>query len=106
MAYIKLLKRKRDTVKTTRKGEYQSIYQDKRWKKLRDYKMKVNPLCEDHEAKGKLVPMKEVHHIIPFDNGKSPEEVESLAFDFDNIVSLCELCHEKRHKELKKRWLY
>jgi 5-methylcytosine-specific restriction endonuclease McrA len=49
--------------------------------------------------------MKEVHHKIPFETGKTPEEVEKLAYDWDNIESLCEPCHEARHKELKNKYV-
>jgi 5-methylcytosine-specific restriction protein A len=103
MPTIKLLKRKRDNVRTTRKGKYQEIYQDKRWKKLFTWKKKAFPLCERCESKGKVVPMDEVHHKIPFALGKTPEEIEELAFNWDNMESLCSSCHEKRHKELKNK---
>jgi 5-methylcytosine-specific restriction protein A len=101
MPHIKLLKRKRDTVPTQRKGKYQEVYQDKRWLKLRNHKRRANPLCERCEKKGKVTPAKEVHHKIPFDTGKTPEEVEVLAFGWDNLMSVCEPCHEELHKELK-----
>jgi 5-methylcytosine-specific restriction enzyme A len=101
MATIKLLKRKRDSVPTTKKGQYQDIYQDKRWLKLRNHKRRVNPICEKCEKKGKVTPMKEVHHKKPFQEGRTPEEVEELAYDWDNLESLCEPCHEEAHKELK-----
>lgn len=102
MPTIKLLKCKRDSVPTTRKGEYQNIYQDKRWLLLRNHKRRVNPVCERCESLNKTTPTKEVHHKKPFQLGKTPEEIESLAFDWYNLESLCEPCHEIRHKELKK----
>lgn len=101
MPTIKLLQRKRDNVPTQRKGEYQNIYQDKRWKKLRAQKMRVNPLCERCEKKGKVTPAEEVHHKIPFETGSTPEEIELLAFDWDNLESDCTSCHKEAHKELK-----
>lgn len=64
-------------------------------------KKRVNPLCQRCEGVGKLTPMSEVHHRIPFERGRTSEEVEALAFDWDNIESVCEPCHEARHKELK-----
>jgi 5-methylcytosine-specific restriction protein A len=96
MPTIKLLKRKRDSVSTSRKRDYQEIYQDKRWLKLRNHKRRVNPLCERCESLGKVTPMVEVHHKVPFDD--EPD----LAFECDNLESLCTLCHEFRHKELKR----
>ena len=101
MPTIKLLRRKRDNVCTQRKGKFQEVYQDKRWKFMVASKKRVNPLCERCEKLNKVTAMKEVHHIIPFERGKTAQEVESLAFDWDNIESLCETCHEIRHKELK-----
>jgi 5-methylcytosine-specific restriction enzyme A len=98
---IKLQKRQRDNVPTRKKGEYQEIYQDKRWKQLRNAKMKANPLCERCESVDDVVPMQEVHHKIPFNTGKTRDEVEALAFSWDNLESLCESCHEERHKQLK-----
>jgi predicted HNH restriction endonuclease len=46
----------------------------------------------------KVVPMKEVHHKKPFQEGRTKEEVEELAFDWDNLESVCAECHETRHK--------
>jgi 5-methylcytosine-specific restriction protein A len=95
MPTIKLLPRRGVRVATTRKKEYQEIYQDKRWLKLRNHKRRVNPLCERCESLGKVTPTKEVHHKIPFD--VDPD----LAFEWENLESLCCDCHEIRHKELK-----
>jgi 5-methylcytosine-specific restriction protein A len=102
MPTIKLLKTKRDTVPTLRKGKFQEIYQDKRWKKLRAVKMRANPLCERCEIKNKVVPAVEVHHKIPFDWGRTSAEVDDLAFDYDNLQSVCDPCHDDAHEEMKK----
>jgi len=96
MPTIKLQKSKRNDVRTSRKKEYQAIYQDRRWKKLRKLKMRANPLCERCESLGRTKPMDEVHHKVPFD--VDPD----LAFEWDNLESLCEECHTIRHKELSK----
>jgi len=102
MAYIKLLKTRRDNVPTVRKGKYQDIYQDKRWKNIVREKKRMNPLCERCESNNKVVPLTEIHHIIPFDWGTTSEEVESLAFDFDNTKSVCSECHNIEHDTLNK----
>lgn len=101
MPTIKLLQVKRKRVKTTRKGKYQEIYQDKRWKKLRSAKLRVNPLCERCESGGRVNQASEVHHVIPFDRGVTPEQTEEFAFDFDNLMSLCIPCHSEIHEQLK-----
>jgi 5-methylcytosine-specific restriction protein A len=100
MAFIKLLKPKTNYVKTTRKGEYQAIYQDKHWLKLRNAKRRNNPLCEECEKRNRVTPMREVHHKKPFDTGRTPDEIQELAFDYDNLVSLCDPCHDEAHKNL------
>lgn len=47
--------------------------------------------------KGMVVTAKEVHHIKPF-------EIDydlSLAYDYDNLISLCVECHKKAHERLR-----
>ena len=81
---------------------YQGIYQDKRWKKLRLEKMRVNPLCERCANMDRITPAEEVHHKIPFDIGMTQEQRERLAFDWDNLMSVCNECHDFLHLELKR----
>lgn len=83
--------------RTVNKAAYQSIYQDSRWKSLRLQKLKDNPVCELCDLEGKTSPTKEIHHKIPFDISMSQEQIEALAFDYDNLISLCIPCHKKQH---------
>lgn len=70
-----------------------------KWKKIRDTKIKLNPLCEC--CGEKLA--EEVHHILPLeDYSNDPETMESLAYDINNLQSLCRECHYKIHRELKR----
>lgn len=103
MPTIKLLKSKRDNVRTVRKKQYQDIYQNKRWKKLREWKLMNNPLCERCLENGRNTTAFEVHHKIPFETGRTPEEIETLAFDYDNLKSVCDPCHDAEHKKLNKK---
>ena len=89
------VKPKRDI--TYSKREAQKIYQDKRWKILRTEKLRINPLCEECERKDKTTLADEVHHIIPFSQGKTPMQRDYLAFDIDNLESLCTDCHNSKH---------
>jgi 5-methylcytosine-specific restriction enzyme A len=91
-------KKKRDTTYNTTK--HQEVYQDKRWKRLRKLKFLINPLCEVCEKRGKVVVADEIHHIIPFLTGTTEEEIETLAFDYDNLISLCIACHKEAHRLL------
>ena len=103
MPTIKLQQVKKASVKTTRKGLYQDIYQDRRWRKLRAAKLRNNPLCERCEDNERATPAIEVHHRIPFDRGINKEEIEMLAFDYDNLKSVCNDCHDLEHEELKNK---
>ena len=42
----------------------------------------------------------EVHHITPWAVASDPFEQETLAFDPDNLVSLCVPCHKARHQKM------
>lgn len=64
-------------------------FSTRRGRKVRDIKLRCNPLCERCESGGLVVVAKEVHHKKPWD--KYPD----LALDLDNLESLCEPCHDK-----------
>lgn len=99
MPTINLPDRSRKRVSTTAKKEAQQIYQDKRWRPLREEKLRCNPLCERCESLGVSRFAKEVHHIVAFMSAASLTHRDRLAFDFDNLRSLCVDCHkfEERH---------
>lgn len=65
------------------------------WKRIRDRYIKAHPLCEDCEKQGKLTAAEEVHHIITVSNGGTNEN--------DNLMSLCQSCHNKIHFKLGDR---
>jgi 5-methylcytosine-specific restriction protein A len=102
MTHIKLLPRRRDSVPTNKKREYQEIYQDKRWKFIRAAKLREKPICERCEQKNRVTTADQVHHKIPFAWGRSPEEIDRLAFDYDNMMSVCNSCHDEIHVELEQ----
>ncbi len=68
------------------------------WKRIRDSYVKTHPFCEECYEKGILVPVAEVHHVIPLADGGTNER--------SNLRSLCRACQLKAHGErgaLKKR---
>jgi 5-methylcytosine-specific restriction protein A len=83
--------KKRD--RTVNKQALQLIYQSRRWKRIRAIKIINNPLCEDCLREGKTTQVQEVHHIIPI------EVRPDLAFDYDNLMSLCVVHHKKRDRK-------
>jgi 5-methylcytosine-specific restriction protein A len=95
MPTIKLIKSKRPV--TVNKKEYQKVYNTRRWKDLRAAKIRNNPVCEECARQGKTTPTKEIHHIKPFEIDNDL----SLAYDYDNLISLCVECHKQAHKKLR-----
>lgn len=96
MPTINLNKRK-PRERTYNKAAYQDVYNTPRWKALRLYKVKNNPLCEECLKRGVIKQVEEVHHIVPIDIDNFSEE---LAYGYDNLISLCIECHKEAHKKL------
>lgn len=65
------------------------------WKRIRDRYAAAHPLCEVCLRENRLVPVQEVHHILPVSRGGTHSE--------DNLMSLCRSCHEKIHREMGDR---
>ncbi len=59
------------------------------WKRIRDRYIKAHPLCEECEKQDRFIPAKEVHHILPVNQGGTHER--------ENLMSLCRSCHNKIH---------
>ena len=84
------------------------IYNSREWHELRTAKLRANPLCERCLAEGKAAGVPDgyitsatcVHHRTPIETAKTKDEMRRLAFDMNNLQSLCFACHAKTHKEL------
>lgn len=79
--------------------ERRKIYQTKRWGRLRAIKIANDPLCELCAQKEPSIirPAEDVHHIVSFMTTADPIKRKALAFDYDNLQSLCKECHQKIH---------
>lgn len=88
---------------TRHNSKWNVFYQDKRWKKLRDWYMVSHPICADCAIEGRSVPADECHHKIPFSTGATHEEKMQLLLDPNNLVALCSYHHDKRHGKMKNR---
>ena len=55
------------------------------WRKVRKRYVRLHPLCEECLKHDRLVPVEEVHHILPLADGGTN--------DFSNLMSLCKSCH-------------
>ena len=58
------------------------------WRRIRDYKLSRNPLCERCEKRGLTEPALIVHHIDKNELHNHPV----------NLLSCCVSCHEEIHK--------
>ena len=67
------------------------------WKRIRDAYVKQHPLCELCQQHGRFVPTEEVHHIKPLESGRDEAEMTQLAYDYNNLRSLCKACHAAYH---------
>ena len=65
------------------------------WKRIRDRYAAAHPLCECCLKEGRLTPVEEVHHILPVSQGGDHRD--------GNLMSLCQSCHTKIHRELGDR---
>ena len=80
------------------------FYRTKAWRQLRRQALQRDHyLCQDclaAKARGEMVRPRGavvVHHIKP------REQYPELSLELDNLVSLCDACHNKRHPEKGRR---
>lgn len=79
------------------------LYNNKKWKKLRESYLMYHPLCEKCLEKGITKSATDVHHInSPFDDGLSDIERLGRLLDVNNYQSLCSECHGRLHREKQK----
>jgi len=76
----------REYNKYNRSPDHNKIY-GHRWRVIRQLYVSKHPLCEECLKSGRLVPVDEVHHIVPVDKGGTNAD--------DNLMSLCRSCHNK-----------
>ena len=66
------------------------------WRKIRARYVKSHPFCEICYQEKRLVPVEQVHHIIPLAEGGTHAS--------SNLVSLCRSCHSRIHAKRGDRW--
>ena len=77
------------------------IHKSMRWRKKREQILRWDDyLCQDCKRYGRRVDATEVHHI------KHVDEYPELAYQNDNLISLCAACHNKRLPEKGNRKRY
>ena len=106
-------KNKPQTEDVARKKRMQ-VYNNPLLIAIRKRKRQQNPLCEICLLEGKVTPTEDIHHLISYSNGRTQEERDLLAFDYQNTISLCKehhsACHTGNYKgcyslqEIKERY--
>jgi len=87
-----------------RKSEtYIKLLNCTRWRALRVKKLTAQPLCERCLERDKYTFATEVHHIRPVDTALDDESKTQLAYDYDNLMSVCHTCHKEIHESLGRK---
>ena len=86
-----------------------AIYNSREWRELRTLKLRTTPLCERCRELGIKAGVPGgyiraascVHHIIPIESARTPDEMRRLALHcgLDGLMSLCRQCHAEIHRE-------
>lgn len=99
MPTIKKLPKRKQTYNpgTGRRAERQAIYNTTRWRSLSHAKFLEQPLCEMCEKKGIATPATQIHHIVSFMSVDDPIARKVLAYDYNNLMSICQDCHNAIH---------
>lgn len=66
------------------------------WQRIRDAKLRRDPLCEECAQHNRIAVAEEVHHILPLTKGGT--------HDMDNLMSLCTPCHSRITAKEGGRW--
>lgn len=73
-------------------------YKTSKWKKKREkILMRDNYLCRECRRYGRIKQATTVHHI------KHADKYPELFYENDNLVSLCDACHNKMHPEKARK---
>jgi 5-methylcytosine-specific restriction endonuclease McrA len=65
------------------------------------WKLQQNPLCELCQAEGFVRSAIDVHHKVPVESARTPQEMEQLCFNPSNLQALCISCHADIHRNAK-----
>lgn len=77
--------------------ERQKVYHSSLWRNLRLWKLNENPLCEICLIERKVTGADHIHHLKSFVGIENKVERDKVAYDPDNLMSVCETCHARIH---------
>lgn len=79
-------------------------YKSKRWQKLRQQKLIMNPLCERCQAKGIYNSAYIIHHKEYITDLNYQDD--NIFYNINNLESLCHECHNKEHFKDKEEYFF
>ncbi len=91
-------------MRNSKNEHYHKLLKSYRWQQLRARYLAQHPVCELCEKNNKTTLAKVVHHVVPIEDAKDASLMDSLAYDWHNLMALCEPCHEHLHKQLGSRF--
>ena len=87
----------------SRDRNYQRLLNSKRWQEVkRIVWQRTNGLCVECMKHGIVRAGVDCHHIVPVETATTPQEMERLCFDVNNVRLLCIACHSAIHKGMGK----
>jgi 5-methylcytosine-specific restriction endonuclease McrA len=87
----------------SRDRNYQRLLNSKRWQEVkRIVWQRTNGLCEECMKQGIVRAGVDCHHVVPVETATTPQEMERLCFDVNNVRLLCIACHSAIHKGMGK----
>lgn len=75
---------------------YNRIIHSKEWRRISRLYRAAHPLCEECQ----LWPATAVHHVRPLETAADYDEMLALAYDWQNLRSVCKACHDRLHNEM------
>lgn len=95
MPWIEKPKKKRQP--SINRDKRQDVYQTGLWKRMRLAKLREQPLCEVCMLEGRVKLAEHAHHLVSFMKATNEIERDRLAFDSNNLCSVCNQCHARIH---------
>lgn len=95
MAWIYKPKRKNNL--EGNRAKRQDVYNTSLWRKMRLAKLMEQPLCEVCLLVDKVTLAEHAHHLKSFMQSNNINERDQLAYDSQNLLSVCAKCHNRIH---------
>ena len=92
-----IYKPKRNYKNNSNRWKRQEVYNTDLWKRMRLAQLMKEPLCWICLLEGKTTLGEDIHHIRSFMTADNEIERDKLAFDSNNLLTLCRNCHNRVH---------